>query len=61
MGTDYQLTKIQKEKIKEEMKTVDSMHNLGLKNIEETEDISTIVNELFFTMWQILLKNNALC
>ena len=48
MGTDYQLTKIQKEKIKEEMKTVDSMHNLGLKNIEETEDISTIVNELFF-------------
>jgi hypothetical protein len=55
------LTKIQKEKIKEEMKTVDSMHNLGLKNIEETEDISTIVNELFFTMWQILLKNNALC
>ena len=48
MGTDYQLTKIQKEKIKEEMKTVDSMHNLGLKNIEETEDISTIINELFF-------------
>lgn len=48
MGSDYQLTKIQKETIKEEMKIVDSMHNLGLKNIEETEDISTIVNELFF-------------
>ncbi len=43
-----QLTKIQKQQLSMEIKIVEDLHNLGLKNIAETEDLNLIVNELFF-------------
>ncbi|CAB3990060.1 Hypothetical predicted protein [Paramuricea clavata] len=46
--TDMQLTKIQKQQLSMEIKIVEDLHNLGLKNITESEDLNLIVNELFF-------------
>ena len=45
--TDMQLTKIQKHQLSMEIKIVEDLHNLVLKNITETEDLNLIVNEFF--------------
>ncbi len=40
--TDMQLTKIQKQQLIMEIKIVEDLHNLGLKNITETEDLNLL-------------------
>ena len=47
-SSDVHLTKIQKQQLIVELKIVEGLHNLGLKNITETDDLNLIVNELFF-------------